>query len=84
MIYKDHDIYARVAGTYSDLFTLTNKGKLEESIDIPIFNDRSIIWYEVAATNAVGETAVFVEIPTIQEAKSIVDRGLRYAARFNG
>jgi len=45
MTYKEHDIYARVAGTYSDLYELRDDGSLEDkSEDILIKNgDESIV-----------------------------------------
>lgn len=81
MVYKDHEIYARVAGTYSDLYTLKDDGSLEDtSEDILIKNgDESVVWYEVDAVDPKsGVTTMFTELDTIEAAQRVVDRSIEY------
>lgn len=81
MTYKDHDIYARVAGTYSDLYELKDDGSLEDkSLDIVIKNgDESVVWYEVDAVDPKsGVTTMFTQLETIEAAQAVVDRSIAF------
>lgn len=82
MIYDEEEITARVAGTYSDLYSLNEKGGLDKSLDIIIYNDdEEVVWYEVGGMTHLhcldtdGVTKLyFTEIPSIAEAKRRIDR----------
>lgn len=81
MTYKDHEIYARVGGTYSDLYALKDDGTLEDtSEDILIKNgDEQVVWYEVDAVDPEsGTTTMFVELETIEAAQAVVDKSIKY------
>ncbi len=80
MEYKDHEIFARVCGTYSDLYTLTDDGELDESQDMIIYNDdEQIVWFEVEAVDPhSGTTTIYAELETIEDAKEIVDKSTKY------
>lgn len=81
MNYKGHEIYARVCGTYSDLYSLKDDGSLQEvSEDIIIKNgDESVVWYEVEAVDPKsGVTTMFVELETIEAAQRVVDTSRAY------
>jgi hypothetical protein len=87
MIYKDHEIYARVAGTYSDLYTLKKDGSLDTSQDIVIYNDdEQIVWYEVEAIDPNAKpflrTMMWTQLKTLDEAKKIVDRSFKYISEL--
>jgi len=75
MIYKDEEIQARVAGTYSDLYELKDDGSLDTSIDILIkHDDETIVWYEVGGMVHLNcSRGYFTEIPSIEEAKLRID-----------
>lgn len=80
MQYREHEIFARVGGTYSDLYTLDDKGDLDESQDIIIKNgDEQVVWYEVEAIDpATGMTNMFTELPSIDAAKKQVDKSIAW------
>lgn len=81
MTYKEHDIYARVCGTYSDLYELKDDGSLEDkSEDILIKNgDESIVWYEVDAVDPKsGVTTMFTQLETIEAAQRVVDASIAF------
>jgi len=85
MIYKEHEIYARVGGTYSDLYALKDDGSLEDtSEDIIIFNDdEQVVWFEVEVIDpGSGFTTMFTELQTIDDAKKIVDKSVAYCKRM--
>lgn len=80
MIYRDHEIYARVAGTYNELYETDEYGNASESVDDfkNTHGDEQVIWYEVEAIDVDHKpfpiTTTFTEIKTIDEAKKIIDR----------
>lgn len=81
MTYKEHEIFARVAGTYSDLYALKDDGSLEDkSEDILIKNrDETVVWYEVEAIDpATGMTNMFTELPSLEAAKKQVDTSIAW------
>lgn len=80
MLYREHEIFARVGGTYSDLYTLDDKGDLHESQDIIIKNgDEQVVWYEVEAIDPKdGLTNMFIELPSIEAAKKQVDTSIAW------
>lgn len=80
MLYREHEIYARVGGTYSDLYTLDDNGDLDESQDIIIKNgDEQVVWYEVEAIDPdSGTTTMFVELKTLEDAKKQVDKSIAW------
>lgn len=80
MLYREHEIFARVGGTYSDLYTLDDNGDLHESQDIVIKNgDEQVVWYEVEAIDpASGMTNMFTGIASIELAKKQVDTSIAW------
>lgn len=86
MEYKHHEIFARVCGTYSDLYHLNEDGSLGECEDIIIKNgDEEIVWYEVEAIDPErGCTTMFVELNSIEETKKVVDRSVAYSIKHSG
>lgn len=77
MIYKDHEIYARVWQSGSALYEIDEDGAITtevEGCDI-VHDDQQIVWYEVEAFNPdIGFTMQFVDLKTLDEAKEVVDK----------
>lgn len=77
MIYKEHEILARVHKSMSDLYSLTEDGDLDESLDILIDNDvNDIVWYEIAECEHMQSPYDSKRVPgfdSIEDAKKAID-----------
>jgi hypothetical protein len=84
MTYRDHEILARVCGTYSDLYELKDDGSLvEESEDILIKNqDEEIVWYEAEVINPITGFSGWDRFKTIEDAKRSIDQSIAYSKRY--
>lgn len=84
--YKDHEIYARVHQTGSALYEIDKKGEITtevENCDI-VHDDQIIVWYEVEAVDPdLGFTIVFIELKTLEDAKAVVDKSIKYCSQFS-
>lgn len=79
MIYKDHEIYARVGGTYSDLYSLNQDGTLDESQDILIINDKEIIWFEVEVVDPkTGQVDSGAQFDNLVDARKAIDESVAF------
>lgn len=81
MVYKDHEIYARVWESGSTLYDIDEGGFITEEIDgcQISHDDQEIVWYEVEAIDPVsGMTNMFVELKDLDEAKKVVDAAIKY------
>lgn len=77
MTYKEHEILARVHKSMSDLYSLTDDGELDESLDILIDNDvNDIVWYEIAECEHLispYDSKIAPGFDTIEDAKKAID-----------
>lgn len=81
MIYRDHEILARVSGTYSDLYSIHEDGSLfEESEDLILYNgDEEVIWYEVEVIDPKhGYTTWAMELKSVEAAKELIDESIEW------
>lgn len=75
MTYKGFEIFARIGGTYSDLFSLKRNGELKDSQDIIIFNeDEQVVWYETDADHVLEDFDSPCGFRTLESCKEAIDR----------
>ena len=68
MIYQDYEIFARVWGSYSDLYELKKDGSLGKHLDIKVDNDDlQIVWFEIEMFD--GQ-----QFKTIEEAEVAINK----------
>lgn len=85
MIYKDHEIYARVWQSGSTLYNIDKKGFMTDEIEgcEITHNDQQIVWYEVEAIDPKSGTNIMhIELDTLEDAKKIVDESIKYTKQF--
>lgn len=82
--YKEHEIYARVHQSGSALYEIDKHGGITEEVpgcDI-VHDDQQIVWYEVEAVDPDAKpfplTMMFMELKTLEEAKKVVDRSIKF------
>ncbi len=75
MTYRGFEIFARVGGTYSDLYSLKRNGELNESQDIIIHNDdEEVVWYETDGDHVLDGFDNPCGFRTLESCKDSIDR----------
>lgn len=76
MTYKGFEIFARVGGTYSDLYSLKRNGELnKESEDIIIYNgDEEVVWYETDGDHVLDDFDNPCGFKTLESCKAAIDK----------
>lgn len=86
MEYKGHEICARVHFTGSKLYDLDNDGNLAKEVDGCKIEhkDEKVVWYEVECVDPKsGLTSTHTEIPSLKDAKELIDNSIRYLEKNN-
>lgn len=85
MIYKDHEIVARVYQSGSTVYDVDKNGDITDEIpELAItHDDQAIVWYEIEAIDPQTGMTTEMQPKTFADAKAAIDASIAYLKDFD-